>query len=121
MADTRLSRLTRLEFSPRKAAGDLDFWGGALLEVESVRDAFSPLMLKASEAPSITEDGLLVCFKPILFVSLAALLPSLPYKEIFFITFAGFLLLNILTGGKFTNGKTMNFFSNTIKRCRGAR
>lgn len=47
-----MSRLTRFEFSPRNEAGDLDFWGGALGLI-SVSDVLRPLMLKASEAPSV--------------------------------------------------------------------
>ena len=44
-----------MEFSPRKAAGDLDFCGGALLEgvVMSESDALMSHRLKASEAPSV--------------------------------------------------------------------
>ena len=59
MADTRLSRFTRLEFSPRKAAGDLDFCGGGLVEVlvMSVTDALKPLRSKASEEPSVGGKG----------------------------------------------------------------
>lgn len=60
MADTRLSRFTRLEFSPRKDAGDLDFCGGALVVevlVMSVTDALKPLRSKASEEPSVGGKG----------------------------------------------------------------
>lgn len=61
LADTRLSRFTRLEFSPRKAAGDLDFWGGVLVAVMVVMsdsDELMPPMLKTSEAPSVGEVGI---------------------------------------------------------------
>lgn len=54
-----------MEFSPRKAAGDLDFWGGALvlevMEVSSDSDALMPSMLKASEAPSVGGKEELPC------------------------------------------------------------
>lgn len=49
LAETRLSKLTRLEFSPKKAAGDFDFGGGTLL-LSGIAEP-SPLKSKASETP----------------------------------------------------------------------